>query len=503
MTAARKDSLNEEQRAVFDFVVNGFPGAKEKLLYIDGPAGTGKTFLINCLYQHITETLKDHVLCCAYTGIASTLLPDGITIHSAFRIPVSDNLEFVGRGMRQRWNKDSKWLENMRVLQWIIIDECSMVPRFLIDLIDQELRRVFYSHKPFGGKTVIFSGDFRQLLPVVSSGASKEKKEANTLKHSTLWELTTQMQLTRNVRAKEDAEYADFLLTVGNGDMTTFDVPDDMRHSDLVSYVYGPHLDGQQTTRLLGNDVILTTTNAEADKLNQLVLSMLKPDVATTYKAADMVYELDVSEYDKLLYSVNPVAGLKMCKTVKKIENGGIAQFVKSFDHPDLQPLTFEVKPCSLVVMTKNIDQKRRLCNGTRLCVDNTLPNELKCVLLVCNATDTDTKEPETITVTRVDSMYRMSAVNLDAAKFAPRHHRAYVVVRNQLPLKLAFAMTTHHSQGQTFNKVGLYLMNYGSIFTDGQLYAALSRSNKRENVKICSISNKVRNVVNKKLLCK
>lgn len=102
----------------------------------------------------------------APTGIASKLLPYGITIHKAFKLPWSDNKNDPARFFAPTYydSKDSKVLKSASV---IIIDEISMVKRKQFETIDKILRDLTGKQTvPFGGKVILVSGDFRQLPPV-------------------------------------------------------------------------------------------------------------------------------------------------------------------------------------------------------------------------------------------------------------------------------------------------------------------------------------------------
>ena len=91
-----------------------------------------------------------------------------------------------------------------------------MAKRFAIEMVDQNLRDIMDNTEIFGGKVIVFEGDFRQVLPVVPHGTRAETVNASFAK-SYLWNKMEILKLIRNMRAKLDNCFSEFLLRVGNG----------------------------------------------------------------------------------------------------------------------------------------------------------------------------------------------------------------------------------------------------------------------------------------------
>ena len=160
-----EESLNPEQRAVWKDIMsahaeslekqqNGIPDLEPKVFFIDGPGGSGKTYLYNFLIRFAIFFSKN-VIASAMTGIASTLLPGGQTTHKAFCIPIPCH-----ENSTCRVSPSSDYGEKLRSTLFFIIDEASMLDRYQFEAIDRMLRDVNANNVPFGGKILIIGGDF-------------------------------------------------------------------------------------------------------------------------------------------------------------------------------------------------------------------------------------------------------------------------------------------------------------------------------------------------------
>ena len=154
--------LNTDQKIVVDTVLQAIENNQKesRCIYIDGLAGTGKTFIYTTVY-YILKSRGKLVKTMAFTGIAAILLPDGKTVHKTFGLGVpifSDSTSSFGIE-----SPEAIELKNMDVIIW---DEAPMAPRYALEVIDRTLKDIMKNNLPFGGKIMILGGDFRQLLPV-------------------------------------------------------------------------------------------------------------------------------------------------------------------------------------------------------------------------------------------------------------------------------------------------------------------------------------------------
>ena len=155
------------------------------MIFLDAPGGTGKTFTLNVLVTWmITENLK--VATSAASGIAATLLFLGQTTHHRFKLPLTPHKDSVCN-----FKKESDTGEFLSDIALGIIDEGPMLNELYLEALDWSMKDFVAAqdkHKKFGGKVMLVSGDFGQLLPVLEM-ASRAQIVNHTLKNSvTLWD---------------------------------------------------------------------------------------------------------------------------------------------------------------------------------------------------------------------------------------------------------------------------------------------------------------------------
>ncbi|XP_031091157.1 uncharacterized protein LOC115996159 [Ipomoea triloba] len=180
--------LTDEQRVIYDTVMQDISCNLGGLFFVYGYGGTGKTFL----WRALSSTLRSKrqiVLNVASSGIASLLLPGGRTAHSRFAIPIAIN-EDSTCNIKQ----GSHLAELLIKTSLIIWDEAPMMHKHCFEALDRTMRDLLRfvdqnsSTKTFGGKTVVLGGDFRQILPVVPKGTRQDIVSA-TINSSYLWNI--------------------------------------------------------------------------------------------------------------------------------------------------------------------------------------------------------------------------------------------------------------------------------------------------------------------------
>ncbi|KAF1894098.1 hypothetical protein Lal_00004017 [Lupinus albus] len=171
-------------------------------LCVDGPGGTGKTFLYRALISKL-RSIGQIVLATTTSGIAATLLPGGQTAHSRFKIhlnPYSLSVCSI--------SKQYDLANLITQASTIVWDEAPMVNRYALEAVDRTLNDIIGCNAPFGGKL--------QVLLVIPKGNNTEMIVACIIK-SPLWAYTHVLHLRQNMRSLQDHNFAEYLMRIGDG----------------------------------------------------------------------------------------------------------------------------------------------------------------------------------------------------------------------------------------------------------------------------------------------
>ena len=434
--------LTQEQRDIFDKVLQSVQSEQQILLFIDARGGCGKTFLLNGLLDAVrsNECNGCVALAMATTGIAASLLHLGRTFHSRMKAPLTP----VEDSTLQITNQSSL-ASLVRMAKILLIDESTMLDRLQLQAMDRTLRDLMdLSTVPFGGKSIILAGDFRQCLPVVP-GATRAETVGHCLNQSYLWPLFQVLQLTQNMRvmASGDQELESFdQWTLSIGDGVKLDGLIQIPHQNITTIRPGyeaqsmkefcelifPLLkDNISVSGWLEGRAILAPTNKEVDRINAMMECQL-PGNAISLSSADT---LDNSE-DTFRFNT---------EYLNSLEPSG-------FPHHNLR-----LKPGMPLILMRNLNPRLGLCNGTRMIFE-----ELRGTLLLqC----------------RIFGSQRKALI--PRITFIPKAGEyPFMWRRRQFPVRSAFATTINKAQGQTMKFVGVWLER--QVFSHGQLYVACSR---------------------------
>lgn len=384
-------------------------------VFLTGRAGTGKSTFM----RHIIATTAKKCVVLAPTGIAA-INAGGQTIHSFFRLPMKPILpedpEFSVKQLRKRLRYGKEHIKLIKELELLVIDEISMVRADTIDIIDRILR--IYSgnlRTPFGGKQLLMVGDLYQLGPV----AAGDSRDILRNKYSSLYFFCSDVfrkfspvpvELRKIYRQGEDAVFASLLDHVRMGTASMADI------AILNRRVATDNTENSMSENMT---MILTSRRNMASQINEEKLALLQ--------STEISYQAEV-EGD-----------------------------FKDGEMPAEKILT--LKEGAQVVFIKN-DSNRRWVNGTIGVVES------------CDETSVAVRTEDNVlhavereTWTNVKYVYDETKKSVDEIVLG-----TFV----QFPLRLAWAITIHKSQGLTFNNV---IVDIGSgAFASGQTYVALSR---------------------------
>ena len=207
LEAEKLATLNLEQRQCFDNIISAvdFSTGEETrpFFFIQGPAGTGKTFLYSVLCHHYRAHEKI-VLCVAFSGIASLLLPEGRTSHFRLRIPIN-----LHESSQCNISKNSELGDLLRQVTLLIWDEVPMQHRFCFEAVDRMPQDIKSNNRLFRGLLVIMGGDFAQILPIVCRGTRATIVGA-CIQRSYIWPRLSLLFLRQNIRLLHDPNSQEF-----------------------------------------------------------------------------------------------------------------------------------------------------------------------------------------------------------------------------------------------------------------------------------------------------
>ena len=395
-------------------------------LFVTGRAGTGKTTLL----RYVAESSQKNTVVVAPTGIAA-INAGGVTIHSFFKLPFAPFIPSVieakkliaGQKMR------AEFRSVIRSVDMIIIDEVSMLRADILDAIDVVLRHYRNSKFPFGGVQMVFFGDMYQLPPVCVNDEWFILKDYYSTPYFFSAKVFEKQEIVclelDKIFRQRDADFVEILNQVRNNNISK-------ENFNRLNDRYNPDFDLENNPDF----VVLTTHNAVSDDINESRLI----DIDSKTFIFDAAIKGDFPEY---LYPVEQQIVLK---------KGARVMFTAN-DHINPERLYYNGKMGTVVELEDN--------NVYVTCDGEDDPIQVNY----------ETWENNTFSYNRKENSVDVKTIG----------------TFTQLPLRLAWAITIHKSQGLTFQKVAIDAAN---SFTSGQVYVALSRCTSLDGIVLLSPIN-------------
>jgi len=399
-------------------------------IFLTGKAGTGKTTFLRNLEQ---ETSKRMIIV-APTGVAA-INAGGVTIHSFFQLAPGLYLpgqNIAGREKKSKYSYSKHKVNILRTLDLLVIDEISMVRCDLLDAIDEVLRRYQNRYLPFGGVQLLMIGDLQQLAPVAKDDEWQILKENGYISPYFFGSQALQKTNYTTIELKQVYRQADQTF------VNLLNQVRDNRMSAETLKMLNSRVDQNFRPDDKEGYITLTTHNAQAADINTMRMLQL-PTQPMDYKARITGDFPDLSYPTEAELTLKIGAQVMFCKNDPNhaYYNGKIGRVVK--------------------------------CDAERVWVE-CMPDSMEQSLGLAD------DEPKIIAVTPQEWANTKYSTNPKTGEITEETVGKFI----QIPLKTAWAITIHKSQGLTFDRA---IIQADRAFSPGQVYVALSRCRSLEGL--------------------
>ena len=427
-TAIQLPTLSIEQQLCFDKYVNG------ENLFITGPGGTGKSFLIKTIVKH-AESNNKIIKVCALTGCAAILLEcKATTLHMFSGIGLANKKNAII--VNELFTKNNRKLMNWKNLEILIIDEISMMSLKILLLLDLIAKKYYRNDKPYGGLQVIFTGDFYQLSPVFSNLCEKEES-MYCFQHELWGQLfpKTNQIVLKTIFRQNDELLLKVLKYIRKGQITP------STQLALQSRLFDKSkLDALKKEKVL---TILSPIKRDVEALNAKEYAKLEKgiqEIEYVMSYVDLSDNTDGVENTKLLFDLYLKSNYGLKKDYDFLANNIMAE----------SAIKLKVGTQVMCIANITLCGELQIANGSQGIVVGFNEKSMPCVKF------NNIANPITIT----NYIWKSE-------------HNKRVGV-SQIPLIYSWAITIHKAQGLTLENA---IIDIGSnIFAYGQTYVALSR---------------------------
>jgi ATP-dependent exoDNAse (exonuclease V) alpha subunit len=500
-------NLTSEFQQILQFMQNDM----HKCIFVTGKAGTGKSTLLKYYVENIAPKEKTVVL--APTGIAAVNV-GGQTIHSFFRFPprilVEDD-EDIERLPQKIQNTpptlQEKKAQLIRATEVIVIDEISMVRADIIDAIDTYLRINMQSYAPFGGKKMIFFGDLFQLAPIID----ERKTEHQNLTEYFKKRYSSPYFFEAKVFQKQPIHLIELKTIHRQTDKEFIEILNRIRVGDIqleTSTIRSIKIDDYE--RILREEFNIVTNDATIPITPNLIsaLECKDPYIRALNKRYNPNFKVNFHDGSINLLTRNADVDAFNQEGLAKLSGKlftykGIIQ--GEFNKNNLPaPMQLELKVGAQVMFLRNKSASKIMVG-----IDNEGIEEIIVEHGWQNGTlgtITDLGENSIIVQIKEENSIRNVIVGLEVWENVRYEYdekekkitKTILGTYAQYPLKLAYAITIHKSQGMTFQRVNI---DVSDAFAEGQVYVALSRARSLSGITLLNPVNPYKIKVNPRVI--
>ncbi len=380
-------------------------------IFLTGKAGTGKTTFL----RSVVRSIDKRVVVAAPTGVAA-INARGVTLHSLFQLPFGPNLPEVNKSNSSFAIRKigRKKLALIRSIELLVIDEISMVRCDLLDAVDETLRRIRRNSQPFGGVQLLMIGDIEQLSPICRDDE---------------WQLLSQHYSSPYFFSSKVLQQCNYI---------TIELKDIFRQGDL------------KFTTLLNAVRENRITSEVVDTLNSRYIPNFSPSDDEGY--------ITLTTHNNTANKINNIA-LEKLDAPTSVFEATVRGDYPEYSYPNDSSL--ELKEGAQVIFIKNdISPEKLFYNGLIGRIESIAGDK---VTILPNS------GAAAITISAVDWENIEYKLNEQTGEIEESVKGTF----SQIPLKCAWAITIHKSQGLSFDKA---IIDAGNSFAHGQVYVALSR---------------------------
>ena len=425
-------------------------------LFLTGKAGTGKsTFL-----RYVKENTKKKCVVLAPTGIAA-INAGGVTLHSFFKLPfhplAPDDARYAGRRIREFLKYNKEHIQLLQNLELIIIDEISMVRADMIDFIDRILRTYTKNHRmPFGGKQMLLIGDIYQLEPVVKAD---ERDILSRFYPSPFFfsaHVFKQMELVSIELTKVYRQQDQRFISVLDRIRTNVFTPADLSLLNTRVTPTSPISPASSTSPASSaspaslSSMVCALGGSPAESSPPALASHLGITLCTRRDDVDFINNTELARLDGDTLTLH----------------GCIRGDFPQSSLPTL--LDLDIKLGAQIIFVKN-DQNKQWVNGTLGTITGFSEEPYGLIIVTDTGKEVLVEEAQWANVRYTYNEREKKIEEEQLGTFT------------QFPIRLAWAITIHKSQGLTFDRVNIDFGN--GTFTGGQAYVALSRCRSLEGI--------------------